>query len=65
MPPKIRELIADLEAAGFEQDGGKGSHRKFRHPATPRRVVLSGNLGSDAKRYQVKEVEEAIKEAKT
>ena len=28
----IRELIADLEAAGFENRGGKGSHRNFIHP---------------------------------
>ncbi len=26
MPRKIRELIADLETAGFENRGGKGSH---------------------------------------
>ena len=30
MPRKIRELVADLERAGFRQaKGGKGSHRKF------------------------------------
>jgi predicted RNase H-like HicB family nuclease len=27
VPPKIRELIADLQAAGFVDRGGKGSHR--------------------------------------
>jgi predicted RNA binding protein YcfA (HicA-like mRNA interferase family) len=32
MPPKVRELIAELEAAGFVNDGGKGSHRNYRHP---------------------------------
>jgi predicted RNA binding protein YcfA (HicA-like mRNA interferase family) len=31
MPPKIRELIADLEKAGFADRGGKGSHRNFVH----------------------------------
>ncbi|MCY4499143.1 MAG: type II toxin-antitoxin system HicA family toxin, partial [Rhodospirillaceae bacterium] len=32
MPPKIRELMRELSAAGFEKRGGKGSHRNFRHP---------------------------------
>jgi len=27
MPPKIRELIAELERNGFTDRGGKGSHR--------------------------------------
>ena len=62
MPPKIRELIADLEAAGFEKRSGKGSHRKFVHPRTRKQVVMSGKLGNDAKRYQIKEVKEAIKD---
>jgi hypothetical protein len=31
VPPKIRELIADLQAAGFADRGGKGSHRNFVH----------------------------------
>jgi predicted RNA binding protein YcfA (HicA-like mRNA interferase family) len=32
MPRKIRELIRDLEAAGFVNLGGKGDHRNFVHP---------------------------------
>ena len=32
MPPKIRELISDLERSGFIDRGGKGSHRNFVHP---------------------------------
>jgi predicted RNA binding protein YcfA (HicA-like mRNA interferase family) len=32
MPPKIRELMADLERSGFVDRGGKGSHRNFTHP---------------------------------
>jgi hypothetical protein len=31
MPPKLRELIAELERAGFVNRGGKGSHRSFVH----------------------------------
>src|SRR5437899_1338605 len=33
MPRKVRALIADLQKAGFRlAEGGKGPHRKFRHP---------------------------------
>ncbi len=59
MPPKIRELIRDLEAAGFRKKGGKGSHRKFRH-VNGVIVVVSGNAGDDAKRYQIRDVKWAI-----
>ncbi len=62
MPRKIRELIRDLKRAGFSSRGGKGSHRNFEHPRRAEPVVLSGNPGSDAKRYQEKKVEEAIRE---
>jgi len=55
MPRKIRQLIAELEAAGFVRvDGGKGSHRKFRHTRFAGSVVLSGQDGSDAQHYQKK-----------
>ena len=63
MPPKIRELVADLARAGFTSRGGKGSHRNFVHPRVPRPVTLSGSLGDDAKRYQIRAVERAVKEA--
>jgi len=49
VPRKIRELIADLEAAGFENRGGKGSHRNFVHPQTVKPVTISGKTGDDAK----------------
>ena len=49
MPRKIRQLIADLESAGFVSvPGGKGSHRKFRHPRFRGSVLLSGKDGEDA-----------------
>ena len=50
MPRKLRELISDLESAGFKDRGGKGSHRNFIHPKVPKIVTLSGNPGDDAKR---------------
>ena len=61
MPPKIRELIKDLENAGFKNRSGKGSHKNFIHE---RGVVLtlSGKPGDDAKPYQEKLVKKKIEE---
>ena len=65
IPPKIRELIADLEAAGFVDRGGKGSHRNFVHPKVLKPVTISGQPGDDAKRYQVRATQLAIEESRT
>ena len=64
MPPKIRELVRDLEQAGFVNRGGKGDHRNFVHPGVAKPVTLSGKLGGDAKRYQEKAVRAAVEESK-
>ena len=64
MPRKIRELVADRKHAGFVLvPGGRGSHRKFRHPQLAGSAILSGNDGDDAKHYQEKLVRNAIREA--
>ncbi len=42
--------------------GGKGSHRTYEHPKGPM-VVISGNLGDDAKPYQEKQVKLNIEES--
>jgi predicted RNA binding protein YcfA (HicA-like mRNA interferase family) len=63
MPRKVRQLIADLQRAGFVSRGGKGSHRNFIHPNGPR-VTISGGLGDDAKPYQEREVRRRIEESK-
>ena len=63
MPRKIRQLISDLERAGFTcPPGGKGSHRKFRHAKFTGSVILSGADGADAQHYQEKQVRNAIRE---
>jgi predicted RNA binding protein YcfA (HicA-like mRNA interferase family) len=62
MPRKIRELIRDLEAAGFVNRGGKGSHRNFTHPRS-RPITISGKAGADAKEYQERAVKRAIEES--
>lgn len=64
MARKIRELISDLEQAGFVDRGGKGSHRNFEH-SRGLRVTVSGKLGDDAKRYQEREVRRAIEESQS
>ena len=61
MPRKIRELIGDLEKAGFVNRGGKGSHRNYEHPKGAR-ITISGKLGDDAKPYQEREVKKKIQE---
>jgi predicted RNA binding protein YcfA (HicA-like mRNA interferase family) len=64
MPPKIRDLISDLEKAGFVNRGGRGSHRNFEHPKYRKRITISGSLGDDAKPYQVHQVATALKDIK-
>jgi predicted RNA binding protein YcfA (HicA-like mRNA interferase family) len=63
MPPKVRELIAELEQAGFVDRGGKGSHRNFVHPKVTRPVTISGRPGDDAKSYQLRAIKLAIEES--
>jgi predicted RNA binding protein YcfA (HicA-like mRNA interferase family) len=64
MPPKVRELMAELESAGFVNRGGKGSHRNFVHPAVAKPITISGRPGDDAKHYQIRAVRLAIEELK-
>jgi predicted RNA binding protein YcfA (HicA-like mRNA interferase family) len=64
VPRKIRQLIADLEQSGFLLvPGGKGSHRKFRHPKFSGALILGGQSGEDAHHYQEKQVRNAIRKA--
>jgi predicted RNA binding protein YcfA (HicA-like mRNA interferase family) len=59
MPRKVRQLIADLEKAGYVNRGGKGSHRNFTHPKG-QRVTLSGNPSDEARHYQERDVRRAL-----
>jgi len=47
MPPKIKQLIKELERAGFVNRGGKGSHRNFVHPKVTKPVTISGKVGDE------------------
>ena len=64
MPRKVRELVRDLEQAGFADRGGRGSHRNYIHPKVRKPITLSGQLGDDAKSYQERAVRLAIEESK-
>ena len=65
MPPRIRDLISDLERAGFVDRGGKGSHRNFAHPKVAKVITISGGSGDDAKHYQIRAVKRALEESKS
>lgn len=63
MPRKIKQLVADLIKAGFARtDGGKGSHRKYKH-AKGITIIICGKDGKDAQNYQEKQVAEGIEKA--
>jgi predicted RNA binding protein YcfA (HicA-like mRNA interferase family) len=66
MPRKVRELMKDLQDAGFVllRGAGKGSHRKFIHDRFPGAVTVSGKEGDDAFQYQEKQVKQAIEKVK-
>ena len=63
MSKKRRELIQELSKAGFVDRGGKGSHRNFSHPGGGQ-ITISGNSGSDAKRYQERAVTKVVREVR-
>lgn len=64
MPKKVGELKNILRKAGFKESSGKGSHTKWSHPLLPGKIVLSGRDGSDAKPYQEKDIDRALKRLK-
>jgi predicted RNA binding protein YcfA (HicA-like mRNA interferase family) len=62
MPRKIRDLKSLLLKAGFACESAKGSHTKWSHPLLPGQLTLSGKDGGDAKLYQEKDVDNALKQ---
>jgi predicted RNA binding protein YcfA (HicA-like mRNA interferase family) len=66
VPRKIRQLVAELERAGFARvHGGKGSHRKFVHPKSQGFVLVSGHDGDDAQHYQESHVRKALRQVES
>jgi len=65
MPVKIRDLKARLRKAEFEVHSGKGSHTVWKHPLVPQvKITLAGHDGDDAKPYQVRDVNDALRSLK-
>lgn len=62
MPKRIRELKQLLLKAGFDCISAKGSHSKWIHPKLPRKIIIAGKDGSDARLYLEKQVNEALEE---
>lgn len=63
MPRRVRQLVSDLERAGFVNRGGRGSDRNLEHPKGFR-VTISGQLGDDALHYQEKQTRKAIEDSR-
>ena len=42
MPPRVRDLIKQVEADGWYLVGQRGSHRQYKHPTTKGRVTIPG-----------------------
>jgi predicted RNA binding protein YcfA (HicA-like mRNA interferase family) len=53
------DLCYLLERLGFEEGGGKGSHRNYRRGGV-REILTLQPQGNKAKRYQVRQVREII-----
>ena len=64
MPKKIRELKSFLLKVGFICEPGKGSHTKWSHYLLSGKLTLSGKDSDDAKPYQEKDVNNALKRLK-
>lgn len=62
MPKKVRELKAMLLKAGCVCEQGKGSHTKWSHALLNYKITVSGKDGSDAKRYQERDVKDFLKD---
>jgi predicted RNA binding protein YcfA (HicA-like mRNA interferase family) len=65
MPLKVRQLKAALSKAGFMSRSAKGSHTYWEHSRYPDLyITISGHDGSDAEKYQERDVKKLIQEAK-
>jgi HicA toxin of bacterial toxin-antitoxin, len=62
MPRKVRQLRADLRQAGWDVVRQTGSHQIWKHSLVPGlEVNLAGQDGTDAHRYQERDVREAVR----
>lgn len=56
-----RDFTALIEAFGFVHSRTKGSHQSYKHPTCPKLMVVQP-IGKDAKRYQIREFLDLVRE---
>jgi predicted RNA binding protein YcfA (HicA-like mRNA interferase family) len=47
VPPKVSEILRQLNEDGWYLVTTRGSHRQFKHPTKPGRVTVHGKPGDD------------------
>jgi predicted RNA binding protein YcfA (HicA-like mRNA interferase family) len=47
VPPKIRDIIKQIEQDGWLLVATKGSHRQYKHPIKSGRVTIAGHPGDE------------------
>jgi predicted RNA binding protein YcfA (HicA-like mRNA interferase family) len=47
MPPKFRDVLAQLRRDGWIEIGRTGSHFQLKHPTKPGHVTVAGKPGDD------------------
>lgn len=57
----FRDFLALIEAFGFVHARTKGSHQSYSHPICTKLMVIQP-IGKDAKRYQVREFLDLLRE---
>jgi predicted RNA binding protein YcfA (HicA-like mRNA interferase family) len=57
----FRDFVGLIEAFGFIYARTKGSHLSYKHPTCPKLMVIQ-SVGKDAKRYQVREFLDLVRE---
>jgi len=62
MPKKIREVENLVLKAGWNNRGGKGSHRNYVHSITDAVVTICGRAGDDCPRYLERQITKALEE---
>jgi len=60
MRPRIRDLIENLEAAGFAQRDAKTNRMNYRHPVAGINITLAGEVDDIAKHYIIIDVRNSI-----
>lgn len=58
---RFRDLVALVETLGYELRRVQGDHHLFKHPTIESKLNLQPDRSGDAKKYQVRQVADAIR----